>query len=305
MKETTQHNRELRKVSWITKGIFWIAFAALLATSIPHVAWVYQAFEPKNSNMLNLWFTTLDITNLTSTGIAVGIDVMAAWLTYTITFQGKKGNTSLWLFIGVLVVFSWYCNYLYAMAHNPESIQDVWSINLWFTTTGEITPVLISAVPVLVIAYTLVWEQIGKQDDIDPVKLAEQATLLEQMNEQKRRIRNAKRVNRLDTMKGFFADTKAMIEQASIIVKRDGQGTGDSGEHTETVETKAGSVTTNNPTNLSKEQGSLDKHTDKLVVIEPSVTGSNTLKDKTEVLSTTNANHNGHAPFIPPYRRKV
>jgi hypothetical protein len=315
-KQTTQApTEELKKVPWITKVIFWIAFAALLATSIPHVAWVYQIFEPKDSTSINLWFTSISVTDLTSNGIAVGIDVMAAWLTYTITLGGRKGNKSLWLFIAVLVAFSWYCNYIYAMAHDPQSTQNVWTISLWFTTTGDITPVLISAVPVLVIAYTIMWEQIGKSGNVDPAKLAEQATLLEQANEHKQRIRAAKRANRQDAMKGFFADAKDFAGQAVTLVKRDKQESEDPGEETETEDTEdIVEAPANSPVSPVEAPIISEVDTDKLIVIKPSVPSQNGLNGHTETEAPTlletlasgnghNGHSNGHAQFIPPYRR--
>src|SRR5271165_792733 len=186
--EATKKPEENQKVPWITKVIFWIAFAALLATSIPHVAWIYQVFEPGNSTVINLGIFQLSTVDLTTYGIAIGIDVMAAWLTYTITLGGKKGNKSLWLFISVLVLFSWYCNYIYAQGHNPNFQGNIWDMQLAFGyTTGDITPILISAVPVLVIAYTVMWQQIGKGSEVDPSALALLAENLEKANDEKKR----------------------------------------------------------------------------------------------------------------------
>jgi len=111
----------------ITLAIFWLAFGSLLATSIPHVAWLYQLYEPDN------WYTLT-----TSYGIAIGIDVMTAWLSF-ICARGKAIDK--WVtvtFIIALAALSNYANYLYDMAHSPVTRGDIWSIRilLGLTTTG-------------------------------------------------------------------------------------------------------------------------------------------------------------------------
>lgn len=137
----------------ITLVLFWIAFASLLGTSIPHVAWLYQIYEPNN------WYSSI-----TSYGIAIGIDVMIAWLSFVCS-RGKavdKGVTI--VFIVLLALLSNYANYLYDMAHSPVRQVHLWDIKILFglTTTGYLTPLIISAVPFFALGYTFMLEKISR-----------------------------------------------------------------------------------------------------------------------------------------------
>ena len=75
-----------------TVAIFWIAFGSFLATSIPHVAWLYQSFEPQDG----WWY------GITSYGVAVGIDVMIGWLSFVQTMGRGREVWFTWVFIGLL-----------------------------------------------------------------------------------------------------------------------------------------------------------------------------------------------------------
>lgn len=186
---------------------------ALMSTSIPHVSWVYQQFELGNSLNVNVWFTTINIQDITTNGIAIGIDALAAWLVFSITFGGKRGNAAIWVFITALVGLSWYCNYIYAMAHNAAIHVDVWSITILFgyTTTGFITPIIISSIPLFTVAYAVMWLQISKTQN--SVSLANEATRLETVNRDKARIRNAKRENRQAAFTGLVSDFKHVMNE--------------------------------------------------------------------------------------------
>jgi hypothetical protein len=138
----------------ITLIIFWIAFASILATSVPHVAWLYHVYEPQSG--VGWWAV--------SYGIAVGIDVMIAWLSFISTLGKIKEVWFTWLFILALCALSWYANYLYDMQNNPVRQSDVWSIQLWSgMTTGTITPIIISAIPIFAIAYTFMLSKLGQR----------------------------------------------------------------------------------------------------------------------------------------------
>src|SRR5713226_1055600 len=140
----------------ITLGLFWGAFLSFLAVSIPHVAWLYQTYEPKDGS----WYTLV-----TTYGVAVGIDVMIAWLSW-VQVAGKGARSGVtWVFIVALSLLSWYANYLYGMNNDPIRQADIWNISIAFgiTTTGYITPCIISAVPLFSLAYTAMLHTVMNQ----------------------------------------------------------------------------------------------------------------------------------------------
>ncbi len=140
----------------ITLGLFWGAFLSFLAVSIPHVAWLYQSYEPKDGS----WYTLV-----TTYGVAVGIDVMIAWLSW-VQVAGKGARSGVtWVFIVALSLLSWYANYLYGMNNDPIRQADIWNISIAFgiTTTGYITPCIISAVPLFSLAYTAMLHTVMNQ----------------------------------------------------------------------------------------------------------------------------------------------
>lgn len=130
-----------------TKIVFWLAFGAFLAMSVPHVAWVFRFYEPHNDGYDLAWWAM-------SYGVAISIDVLICWLSYTRSEQttSKGDGVITWTFIFLLALLSWYCNWLFA-----ESMigTNVWSISLgWGWTIGTLTPLIVSAIPVFMIAYT-------------------------------------------------------------------------------------------------------------------------------------------------------
>jgi hypothetical protein len=140
----------------ITAVIFWIGFGSFLATSIPHVAWLYRVYEPAND-----WYPYI-----TSYGVAIGIDVMIAWL----SFICAKGKVLEWwitvLFILALSALSQYANFLYAMSNDPIHQPDIWNIGLFggITTTGYLTPMIISAIPFFSLAYTFMLSRLDRSE---------------------------------------------------------------------------------------------------------------------------------------------
>lgn len=160
---------------FVTLALFWGAFLSFLAVSIPHVAWLYQTYEPKDGN----WYTLV-----TTYGVAVGIDVMIAWLSWVqVAGKGVKSGIT-WVFIVALSFLSWYANYLYGMNNDPVHQADIWNISLaWgITTTGYITPVIISAVPLFSLAYTAMLHTVMNQK-VETIE--EMRTRLQDLRERK------------------------------------------------------------------------------------------------------------------------
>lgn len=168
----------------ITKGFFWFAFSAFLAMSIPHVAYIFRFYEPGHDGFDTAWWAV-------SYGVAVGIDLLICWLSYTRSEQQNESRIDsiiTWLFIVLLALLSWYCNWLFAelMTGIP-----VWSFVLplgW--TVGSITPIIVSAIPVFMIAYTYMSKRILGAKNAET--LEQKAQRLEHEKALKERIKTAK-----------------------------------------------------------------------------------------------------------------
>src|SRR5260221_2818073 len=100
----------MSKSEQTTKILFWLAFAAFLSTSIPHVAWVFFHYEPQHDGYGLIWWGL-------SYAVAIGIDVLICWLSYMRaeqTQQGKGDGAITWGFITLLALLSWFCNWIFA-----------------------------------------------------------------------------------------------------------------------------------------------------------------------------------------------
>jgi hypothetical protein len=265
-----------KRINVVTKGIFWLAFISLLATTIPHVAWCYHEYEQGETTILNLWFTSVDVWWLISFGVAIGIDALIAWLSFVkVLGKNRTDDNIVWVFIGLLCALSWYCNYLYAMAHNPIQKIDIWNISLLggFTTTGSITPVIISAVPLFVIAYTFMFSKLADSKEITSQELAAIANELEAVTIQKARIKTAKR-------KSFVRDINGVWDSAKEVVT-----------HVRTTQD-----TTETPPS--------EQDTGPLVTVNPMTTLSVYTPETTTDSFETVPPSNGHIDDIPIYRRR-
>ncbi|MBV8696211.1 MAG: hypothetical protein JO183_12055 [Ktedonobacteraceae bacterium] len=181
-----------------TRILFWVAFSIFLAVSIPHIAWVFHAFEPQGDGFDGIWWVL-------AYGFAIAIDVVICWLSYVkSTEEGASDVWITWAFIGSLVIMSWYFNWIYARAHDPSHPgADVWNIQVapqwgfiggW--SVGTVTPVIISALPVFVIAYTYMLGKVTRMKSTAAKSLAElqaEAAEAEQRAQAERRIRTAYR----------------------------------------------------------------------------------------------------------------
>ena len=131
-----------------TKVFFWGAFSAFLAMSIPHIAFIFRFYEPHHDTFDLAWWVV-------SYGVAIGIDLLICWLSYSRseTHNGSRFDGFItWGFIFLLAILSWYCNWLFAELMTGI---DVWSIPLFLGgTVGSITPFIVSAIPMFMIAYT-------------------------------------------------------------------------------------------------------------------------------------------------------
>lgn len=195
----------------VTITIFWLGFLSFLATSVPHVAWLYRQYEP--SHMV-IW-------DVLSYAIAISIDVLIAWLSFVQTEVSKKKSAMIttWLFIAALCAISYYANYIYDMAHNPTLSVDVWSIHLFDSsiTVASCTPLIVSALPVFVIAYTFMLNVVSNTKS---ETLEEKATRLEKERAAKERIREASKGTVTNVLKGVISSVTEVVSYAASNVQQ-------------------------------------------------------------------------------------
>lgn len=146
----------------VTRILIWVGFIAFLSASIPHVAWVFYAFEGGDNSTFGLtmfgWNVfTVDKWWFLSYLEAISIDVLIAWLSHILT--SGKVNTDRgigYTFIVILVAISWYFNWIYAKEHAPVDVG-IWTHTLmWgWLPIGKVTPIITSALPVFAIGYAI------------------------------------------------------------------------------------------------------------------------------------------------------
>lgn len=195
-KKTTENTSVDSKdihVTWFVRVPLYIAFFGFLLTSIPHVAWLYHAFEEPSIDIVVGHVNSLIFSYM----VAIGIDVTIAVLSVLMDIGAKRGNAFVvYAFVALLGALSWYANYLYVMAHDPVHQANVWNITLFRdVTTGYLTPIIISAVPIFVLAYTFILGFISGKS-VSSEDLTAQADALEKTADAQARIRQARLKNR-------------------------------------------------------------------------------------------------------------
>ncbi|GAC1394657.1 MAG: hypothetical protein NVS4B11_26670 [Ktedonobacteraceae bacterium] len=214
-----------------TKVLFWGAFGIFLMVSIPHIAWVFRQYEPQDPGVAGFMWWVL------AYGFAIAIDGVIGWLSH-IKSEGTtwKDQGFIWTFIVVLVLMSWYFNWVFSEAHDPsKQVTDVWRYvltnQLWFLpslTVGQLTPVVISALPVFIIAYTFILQKVNAMKTTAAKSLADlqqEAGEAEQRAEAEKRIRDAQKTqkNERDIVGNAFGFAKKVRQEAQNLVgeKRD------------------------------------------------------------------------------------
>jgi hypothetical protein len=238
----------------VTTILFWIAFSAFLAMSIPHVAWVYYSYEAHNGY----------IPVVLSYGVAIGIDILVCWLAYLQSSKKRGDVVVTWVFIAVLAFLSWYCNYLYTMAYSPQPVTDVWNIpiniGIGYTTTGYITPIIISAIPMFVIGYTFM---LGRLSSVRRETLEDKASRLEKEKVARDRI--------AEVSKGkFTSKIKAAISNTVDVARYAKQSL-----HTPSQASQEGQETPLQPEEVSQETVQPEASTDSL---QPQIEASQPLQ---------------------------
>lgn len=157
-----------------TKIIFMVAVFSFLGVSIPHVAAVFRMYEPVAQGMNDVMWNTC------SAAAAAGIDILAGWLTLVMMNKDARGRDKsiIWAFIIALMVFSWYCNWLFDMLHSPHPVN-VWAITIinlpWLGawTVDQLTPLVVSALPVFIVAYASIAHLVETKQVAAPLSLEE------------------------------------------------------------------------------------------------------------------------------------
>ncbi len=166
----------------IVKYLIWTGFIALLAVSVPKVAWLFRSYEGSTPVLVNLAGVNIDVLWLVPLFVSFCIDALILALTYAVTQDKKKASQAgMWFFIALLCAVSYYCNLLYNLAHLPNG-------GLWSDTLLSIvTPFIVAGVPLFALCYTLILSRLSGTGET----LEEKASRLENEKTAKERIHKA------------------------------------------------------------------------------------------------------------------
>ena len=149
-------------IDTITRIAFWLAFAAFLSASIPHIAYFFRSFDPVGGPEDRYWWTV-------AYAIAVGIDVTDFLLSMNVArLQRNKASWRVlcnrWLFIIGITSFSWFVNWEYNVQFSTTMLSRVAGVVLFgILRVGDLNPVLASMFQVLSIAYTSMAESLTEK----------------------------------------------------------------------------------------------------------------------------------------------
>jgi|SRR5581483_985521 hypothetical protein len=223
----------LTRASKALLWFFWIAFAAFLLASIPHVAWFFSVFEPHNPDGgLDMGYWAV------SYGIAVSIDVTTFLLSMTVAGMAKQKKSkrlifSVWLFILALAGLSWFINGKYAVRFEQPGVIAPSPVTLSIfglppLKAADVNPLIASCFQVLAVAYTWIADKIAAGEQVKTAaQLQAEADELEAAAVQKARIAAVKRENIDSSLTGamelgstlfkkgkaYFAKPKAASEE--------------------------------------------------------------------------------------------
>jgi len=206
----------MTKASKVLLAFFWIAFAAFLLASIPHVAWFFSVYEPHNADGsldMQYWFV--------SYAIAISIDITTFLLSMTVAGMAKQHKktsliVSVWLFILLLAVLSWFINGKYALHFAEPGVIEASPVTLslfgwgnWHIT--DVNPLIASCFQVLAVAYTWIADKIGAGEVAKTAdQLEQEAKEAERIAKAKAKIAAVKQASTVQGAAGLF-DTGAAI----------------------------------------------------------------------------------------------
>lgn len=181
------------------------SLCAYLLASLSHVMWVFRLFEPHSPIIWNVYLFQIDARNLEAFSQAVGIDVLTSLLIAFCILAKKRTHTAFMVaIIATLIVYSFLFNFVYAEANSPVGVQNLWNVPLFFglTTIGAIIPLMVSAYPLFILAYTFLAIFIRGVQEISVEELRKRADELEAMQTEKDRIAALKKQTRVTRVKG-------------------------------------------------------------------------------------------------------
>ena len=138
-------------IDTITRGAFWMAFAAFLCASIPHIAYFFRSFDPIGGPEDRYWWAI-------AYAIAIGIDMTDFLLSMNVARLSRKKASwrvlfNRWLFIIGITSFSWFVNWEYNVEFSSTMLSKVAVVSLFgLLRVGDLNPVLASMFQVLSIA---------------------------------------------------------------------------------------------------------------------------------------------------------
>jgi hypothetical protein len=146
----------------ITRIAFWLAFAAFLGASIPHIAYFFRSFDPIGGPEDRYWWAI-------AYAIAIGIDMTDFLLSMNVArLHRNKASWQVlfnrWLFIIGITSFSWFVNWEYNVQFSSSMLSKVAEVSLFgMLRVGDLNPVLASMFQVLSIAYTSMAESLAEK----------------------------------------------------------------------------------------------------------------------------------------------
>ncbi len=149
-------------IDTITRVAFWLAFAAFLGASIPHIAYFFRSFDPIGGVEDRYWWAI-------AYAIAIGIDMTDFLLSMNVArLHRNKASWQVlfnrWLFIIGITSFSWFVNWEYNVQFSSSMLSKVAEVSLFgILRVGDLNPVLASMFQVLSIAYTSMAESLSEK----------------------------------------------------------------------------------------------------------------------------------------------
>jgi hypothetical protein len=192
----------------IVRGLIWSGFVALLAVSVPKIAWVFRSYEDPTPLMI----AGIDARWLVPFFVAICIDALILALTYAVSVdRARASQFGMWSFVGLLCGLSYYCNYLYNAAY--ASTGSIWS----HPFVGTVTPFIISGVPLFALCYTLILKRIDGAGET----FEEKATRLESERAAKERIATIKRERSVKGVTALFDAGMSVVRHVKSRVKNE------------------------------------------------------------------------------------
>lgn len=133
----------------LTPVLFAVAYAAFMSVSIPKVGAIFLLYGDSHSPV---WIAA-------SYGAAITIDTLIGFLTYATTSKKRDPATQvgIWLFVLIFAGYSVYLNWIYDELHLPAA-TGIWLLPspLPGWNVEQLTTVLVSAIPLGILAFTLI-----------------------------------------------------------------------------------------------------------------------------------------------------